>query len=381
MDSHRLPHLRRARVAAAAVLFVFAVAAAAPAEAQALIKVSDTVSLKFGVLLQPQADWTELANASLTDTTGYQQNLFLRRVRFLFGGRIARDVYFFVDTENPNLGKNKSSATSLGSGFQLYDALGEWRITEPLILQVGLMKVPYSRESLKSTGTQFVIDTSAYYALQQTATQSTGGSRDTGALLRGYFLEKHLEYRVGIFQGARQSGSKNPFRSGGRLQYEFFDVEDQYAPTYMGSFSYPGSYLGDKKVLAVGAGYDLQGSYRYYSGDVYASIPTGSSGALEGTIEYQYLDGGTTFTTLPVQNTFQLDLGYYIRALKLAPNARYEQRVFNGQEAKNERRFLLGLNYYPFKHNLNLKAAYTRIDPKTGPSLNEFQLQLQFYYW
>jgi hypothetical protein len=381
VGSHGLRGLRLARADAVAVLLLLFVSAAAPAGAQVLIKVGDTVALKFGVLLQPQADWAELPNASLTDTAGYQQNLFLRRARFIIGGRLARDIFFFFQTDSPNLGKGKSASTALGSGFQIYDALGEWRIAEPLILQVGLMKVPYSRESLKGTGTQFIIDTSAYYALQQAATQSTGGSRDTGALLRGYFLGKHLEYRVGIFQGARQSGSHNPFRSGGRLQYEFFDVEDQYAPTYMGSFSYPGSYLGDKKVLAVGAGYDFQGSYRYYSGDVYASIPTGTSGAIEGTIEYQYLDGGTTFTTLPVQNTFQLDLGYYIRALKLAPNARYEQRVLNGQEAMNGRRFLIGLNYYPFKHNLNVKAAYTRIDPKTGPSLNEFQVQLQFYYW
>ena len=54
-----------------------------PAAAQAVIKVSDTINLKFGFLLQPQADFTQ--DAASDD---YQKNLFLRRVRFMAGGQI-----------------------------------------------------------------------------------------------------------------------------------------------------------------------------------------------------------------------------------------------------------------------------------------------------
>ena len=57
-----------ARVAAAAGVLVLL---AANASAQAEIKVDDTINFKLGVLLQPQADWTEDADG------GYTQNLFL----------------------------------------------------------------------------------------------------------------------------------------------------------------------------------------------------------------------------------------------------------------------------------------------------------------
>jgi hypothetical protein len=386
--SHRPASRRRqASLAGLVGLAIFALAMAGPAQAQILLKVNDTINLKFGVLLQPQADWTQLANSTNTDTIGYGQNLFIRRARFLMGGRLAKDVFFFVQTDNPSLGKGKTGTSALGSGFQIYDALGEWRIAEPFILQIGIMRVPYSRESLKGAGSQFVIDTSAYTYLQSTATQSTGGNRDTGTLVRGYFLDKHLEYRAGVFQGARGSGSHNPLRVAGRLQYEFLDVEDMYSPTYLGTYSYPGSYLGDKKVLAAGAGFDTQADYKYYSGDLYASIPAGN-GAIEGTIEWQYLNGGVTFTTLPVQNTIQADLGYYFKALKIAPNVRYEQKTVVGTEDGSEKRYIVGLNFYPFKHNFNIKMAYTRIDLKKKVSsalnqlsMNQFTIQLQAYYW
>lgn len=374
----------RLRIASVGVLFGVAAAlllAAGTADAQAILKVSDTAFLRFGALLQPQADWTQLANSTLTDTIGYSQNLFLRRARFYFAGRVTKDVYFYMCTENSNLGKNKTGTSALGSGFQLLDGFGEWRIADAFILDGGLLRVPYAREALKAASSQFTLDTSSYNYLQQTATGSTGGNRDTGFMVRGFLLDHRLEYRAGAFQGARQSGSHNSFRYAGRLQYNFFDREDMYSAGAVYSLSYAGSYLGDKKVLAVGTAFDTQQDYNYYSGDVYASIPTGKSGAIESTLQYQYISGGTTFTSLPTQNTLMFEAGYYVKSLKIAPLARYEQRVYNGQEARNEARYGVGLNYYPFKYNFNIKSYWSRIDPKTGPSLNQFTVQLQFYYF
>jgi hypothetical protein len=375
----------RFRIASVGVLFAAAAAlllAAGPADAQAILKISDTAFLRFGALLQPQADWTQVANATNTNTAGYSQNLFIRRARFYFAGRFAKDVYFYFCTENANLGKATTTTTkALGSGFQLLEGFGEWRIADTFILDGGLMRVPYAREALKASTTQFTLDTSAYTYLQQTATQSTGGNRDTGFMVRGFLLDHRLEYRAGAFQGARQTGSHNSFRYAGRLQFNFFDREDMYSAGSVYSLSYAGSYLGDKKILAVGTGFDTQGDYNYYSGDVYAAIPTGKSGGIESTVQYQYISGGKTFTSLPTQNTLMVEGGYYIKSLKIAPLARYEQRVYNGQEAKNEVRYGLGLNYYPFKYNFNIKAFWSRVDPKSTPMTNQFTVQLQFYYF
>jgi len=381
----------RYRIASAGALFTVALVlllTAGTADAQAILKISDTAFLRFGALLQPQADWMELTNSTNTDTIGYQQNFFIRRARIYFAGRVTKDVYFYFCTENANLGKNKTGTSALGSGFQLLDGFGEWRLSEYFVLDGGLMRVPYAREALKAAPSQFTLDTSAYNYLQSSATGSTGGNRDTGFLIRGYFLDRRLEYRAGAFQGVRLTGSHNPFRFAGRLQYSFLDKEDMLAPGSTYSLSYPGSYLGDKRVLALGAAFDTQLDYNYYSADLYASIPTGKSGAIESTLQYQYISGGKTFATLPTQNTFMLEGGYYFKSAKLAPLARYEQRVYNGmamvsptQTFRNEFRWGVGLNWYPFKFNMNAKAYYTRIEPKVGVATNQFSVQLQFYYF
>ncbi len=378
----------RAHAAALVVFAVILAMAAGPADAQAVIKVSDVITLRFGAYLQAQADWTQVANSTNTDTAGYQQNLYIRRARILLGGRLASDVYFYVDTDNSKLGLNKTGTSALGSGFQLLDAIGEWRAADAFILDGGVMPVPYSREALTSSSSEFAFDASAYDYLQQTATGSTGGNRDTGVLARGYFLDHRLEYRVGAFQGVRLTGSHNAFRASGRLQWEFLDQEDMYSPGVITSTFYPGAYFGDKKVLAAGAGFDTQMDYKYYSADIFASLPTGKAGAINGKLQYQYLNGGTTFTTLPLENTFQVDLGYYIKSAKIAPIVRYEQRAYNGipqtsttQTYRNDHRFGVGLNYYPYKNNFNIKAVFNRVEPKTGVSTNEFALQLQFFYF
>jgi len=370
---------RRAYAAALVVLAVSLVMAAGPASAQAVIKVSDVITLRFGAYLQAQADWLQTANE--TETTGYQQNLYIRRARILLGGRLASDVYFYVDTDNSKLGLNKTGTSALGSGFQLLDAIGEWRPADEFILDAGLVPVPYSREAMTSSASEFFFDFSAYDYLQQTAMQNTGGNRDTGVLARGYFIDHRLEYRIGVFQGERLTGSHNAFRASGRLQWEFLDQEDMYSPGVITSTFYPGVYFGDKKVLALGAGFDTQMDFSYYSADLFASLPTGTAGSIEGKLQYQYLNGGTTFTTLPLENTFQVDFGYYIKSAKIAPIVRYEQRTYNGLEAKNDHRFGVGLNYYPYKNNFNIKAVFNRVEPKTGVSTNEFALQLQFFYF
>lgn len=349
-------------------------------DAQAVVKVNDVAYFRLGAYFQVHADWLQLANASNTETDGYQQNLFLRRVRFLLAGRVAPKVYFFFETDNPRLGYNKSS-TSLGTGFQLIDGLVEWRLDDALILDGGLIAAPYSRVAMTGSIRLFFFDADPYGYLQQTATQSTAGNRDTGLLARGYFLDHRLEYRLGVFQGVRLPGVRNAVRTSGRVQWQFFDREDMYSPGYVGGTFYPGTYLATKKVLAVGTGFDTQMDFRYCSGDVFAAIPIGTAGSVEGQFQYQYLDGGVTFTTLPLQNTLAADAGFYFKSLKLAPVFRYEQRTFNGQPAKNESRSGVSLNYYVHGHNFNIKAAYIHVSPKTGVSTNQFAVQFQVFYF
>src|SRR5450759_1411033 len=213
-----------------AALFLLAFGRAGLSEAQALIKVNDNINFKLGILMQPQADWQEVRNLTDDGSGGFQQNMFIRRLRFLIGGQVAKDVFFFAETENGNLGKSTQAvggaqvAKSLGTGFALIDAVGEWRIAKEFNIQFGEIRVPISREALKGSTSNFMLDFSAY-AFPTSAALQNNSERDTGAMLRGYFFCDRLEYRAGVFSGFRAPGVKNATRFTGRLQYNFFDTE------------------------------------------------------------------------------------------------------------------------------------------------------------
>ena len=369
-----VPGSRRAYAAVLVVLAVFLALAAAPASAQAIIKVNDNVNIKFGALLQTWANFTELPNATGTGTNGYSESFYIRRVRFLMGGQVAKDVFFFMETENANLGLKSSSTTNLGSGFQLLDAVAEWRIDKAFNLMGGILRVPYSRESLKAAASTFEIDVQTFNYVQGPSMQWTGGNRDTGFQIRGYFLKDHLEYRAVVTQGFRQANAKNSFALTGRVQYNFFDTEVYNMP------SYPGSYFDGKRILAVGAAYQTQDTFKYASADVFASIPVGP-GIVEGTAQYQYLDGDKMFPLLAIQNIYMIEGGYYAKGAKVGPWARYERINYNGATSKNEERIWAGIGWFPFGYNFNVKGAYQRIMPKAAVDRNQFIIQLQFYYF
>ncbi|HEX7616029.1 MAG TPA: porin [Thermoanaerobaculia bacterium] len=380
-----------------AALLLLAFGRAGQSEAQALIKVNDNINFKVGMLMQPQMDFQEVRNLTDDGGAGYQQNIFIRRLRLLIGGQVAKDVFFFAETENGSLGKSTQAvggaqaAKSLGTGFNLLDAVGEWRIAKEFNIQVGEIRVPISREALKGSTSNFMLDFSSY-AFPTSAALQNNSERDTGVMLRGYFNCDRLEYRAGVFSGFRAPGVKNAPRFTGRLQYNFFDTE-------VYSFvSLPGGYYGSKKILAIGGAYDTQNDFRYASADLYLDWPI-PLGSFQSSIQYQYINGGNTFAAaLPQQNTFQIEGGVFLKGLGIGPSARYEQKAFtapivNNVTTKDENRVAVGLNFYPFPKTpnaFNVKFWWQRVQLKPGAApnqtkagypTNQFTVQMQIYYF
>lgn len=359
-------------VAVAAMLV--ALVAPGAAQAQAIIKVNDDVNVKFGMLMQGWADWNQD-----TATSGYIQNLFLRRARFIVGGQVAKNVTFFFETDNANLGK---APKALGTGFITQDAYLEWKIADAFILDGGLILIPMSRNGLQSAASQLSLDYGTFSFLNSAPTQSSTG-RDTGFQAKGYLVDKHLEYRIGAFQGFRNpavagvdGGSRNSFRSAGRLQYNFLDTE-------VGPF-YTGTYLGKKKIFSIGVGYDTQSYYNAYSGDLFFDLPAGKAGAVTGQFDWVHWDGEKTFTALSQQNDFFGELGFFLAGPKVQPYLKYEKQTFaRSNNTKGQHRFQVGMNYYIAGQNLKLTAAYTKIMPSNlpTPSTNQFTVQLQLFYF
>jgi hypothetical protein len=339
------------------------------ANGQAIIKVNDNVSIKFGTLMQAWAD-----SAQDATTTSTAKNLFLRRMRFLVGGQITPNVSFFFETDNPNLGK---APKALGSGFITQDAFVEWKpvaASNAFMLDGGLFLPPLCRNCLESAASLLSLDYGSYSFTESAPTQSSVG-RDTGFQAKGYFLGNHLEYRAALFQGFRGTGSKNSFRTTGRLQWNLWDTETGYV--------YPGVYFGNKRILALGVGADKQNRYKAGAADAFLSLPVAGHDAFNGEIDVLRFNGANVFTNLPKQNDATLQAGYYLGGVKFMPWARYERQSFRHSvdAPKNNNRQQLGLTWYPNGNNFNIKGAYSRVAPKVGSRTNEYTVQMQFYYY
>src|SRR5687767_8957702 len=87
------------------------------AAAQIVVNAGDDVNFKLGLLGQFQADTIE------DPGTGAQtSNLFIRRLRLMFGGQVTNNVTFFVETDSPNLGKALATGTNIQPPMILQDA-------------------------------------------------------------------------------------------------------------------------------------------------------------------------------------------------------------------------------------------------------------------
>jgi hypothetical protein len=336
------------------------------ARAQVLIKVNDNVNFKLGVLGQFQADTIDDTGTDVKAT-----NLFVRRLRLLFGGQVAKDVTFFVETDTPNLGKTLATGKNITPSTIIQDAYGEFKPSNGFALDAGLMFVPFSRNSVQSAATLLPIDYGAYTFSQSAPTQSSTG-RDTGFQAKGYFVKNRLEYRIGAFQGVRNARSDNSMRFTGRLQYNALDTET--------GFFYTGTYVGAKKILAVGAAFDTQSHYHGYDADVFTEYPFGP-GAFTGQLDVTHFDGDVTLTSLPKQNDLLLELGYLLRAVKVTPVLQFAHRDIVDVTRGDETRISVGANYWWAAHNANVKVAYMNIDPKGLSTQHEFTIQLQLFYY
>ncbi len=355
---------RVSRVAAAMVALVLGVAARAGAQAE--IKVSDDVNVRFGFNGHLQYD-------TITEpgTDERTTNLFARRVEIYFAGQVAQNVTFFVETLAPNLGKTLPSGKNITPSPIIQDGYAELQAATGLIFDAGLLRVPFSRNGLQGTSTFLVLDYGPYTFDQGTVTLSSTG-RDTGVQARGYVWSNRLEYRAGVFQGARDAQSDNALRYAGRVQLNVFEP--------ITTFLYAGTYLGTKKVLSFGAAFDRQSRYRGYDVDAFAEIPAGP-GALTGQVDVTRFDGGPNSVTLPKENTALVELGYLVRAWHVTPVLQFARRGVVDTEAGDERRTSLGATYWLSGNNVNIRGVYTHVKPHAARAQHEVTVQLQVFYF
>jgi len=153
----------------------------------------------------------------------------------------------------------------------------------------------------------------------------------------------------------------------GYVKYNIFDNEGTKLPYYVGT------YLGKKKVLAIGAGFFLHPNGMYdnssnshesvshFAVDAFLDMPTGAGGinAYAALQRFNYGDNyisrwGGTGTALYGQ------FGYYLANSKIMPYVAYSSSNYDAADDAITA-LDIGVNYYINGHNCKLTAEYHRI--------------------
>jgi hypothetical protein len=76
------------------------------------------------------------------------------------------------------------------------------------------------------------------------------------------------------------------------------------------------------------------------------------------------------------------EAGYLIAPIALSPIVRFERLYVSNAALPDETRMVAGLAYWPFGHNVNVKAFYSRISASNGVhDYDRFNLQWQLFFY
>ena len=306
-------------------------------------------------------------------------DFMVRRAYFYIKGQATEKVGFFAHLAADRIGQDglDKPSVGLGSGFAVRDAWVNYKFDDACTFQIGRMYIPFTR----FFGTE---STFGLLTLELPFTQ--GGvrgapfftskvGRDDGVVVWGNPSNGLLQYRLGVSEGIEGS-SENPddnLRFTGRVSLNLLDPEKGWYNK--------GTYLGKKKVLAIGAGYDYQPdltlggmddqSNEAWTTDIFFDHPVGA-GAVTAELSYVNLKNSTQtlgFSRLAKGKDAQI---YYIQAGylfpgqigpgRLQPYFRYEH--MDVKDAPDTSFPCAGVNYFIKGHSAKLTIDWTLVHQK-----------------
>ncbi len=214
-----------------------------------------------------------------------------RRNRLLLRGALDSTWGYYFQIEHlgdqrivdyPNLAVSKPPT---GETIYVLDAFVSAKFFDALQFRAGRTKNVSSREVLEGCYDPLSLDRSLFV---NTGTFNGKRTRDYGLVMWGNFLGDVLQYRLAVMEGNESSPNQN-FRYTGRLHVSLLEPET--------AFGYLGTYLGKKKVLTIGASFDLQPGAVHSQGDT--GSETYSAYSVDAFFEYP-----TSFGTFTVSGAY-----------------------------------------------------------------------------
>ena len=360
------PTVRR-RLAASALLLAVTtgVAFAGPGAAAP----PDRPTYKFGCLLQGRAEWEQLFESSPATGTYVAQNLYMRRVRLLLNGTVGPRLSFFLDTDSPNYGKASASGAKDFSDLYVQDAVATWRTSERFGVDTGLLLTPGAFNHLQSAASLLALDYGPYTFVSSSVAQERLG-RDTGIQARGQLARRHVEYRIGAYQGRRTARADEPLRLAGRVAFSPLQTD--------GGMFYTGTSLGAAERLAFGLAADHQRELVSLHADVQAEHRLTSKLALTAQADLSDLDGRGALENLPDQTDWMVELGALIVPLRLTPFVQVARQELHAEGA-DETSVQSGAAWWLDGHRAAIKLGWTRILRDGAEARSRFAAQYQAF--
>ena len=352
---------------------------------------------------------------------GPAYDLFLRRARLLVWGNATKDLAYFVGTNEPNLGKGGVLSTSPGTFIE--DAFLSYTVMPELKVDAGLMYVPLSHHTMEAASSLNALD----YHADLIKFPTSRNLRDIGVQLRGLALRDYLHYRLGIFEGVRNSAfgavPANTSAAGAPANTRTL-VNPGSVPRFsaqlrgniLGSepdFFMKGIYFTEEPIVSVGVGVDFQpgsnilpdgshGNYLAASGDVFVDYPLTKDDEIifkgnyflwakgqslagsTGVVGASATAGGRVVATGPTAygaQAFYVEGGF--RHDFIEPIVYFEALKGN-RETVSILAPHVGANYWITKHNFNVKTdvGYRRTERKNATTLKDilWTTQAQFLF-
>jgi len=357
------------------------------------------------------------------DNAKLQLTPSIRRSRFLAFAQISPKfmllTHFGLNSLTPG------NLTSLGNNGDtpqmfLHDAWGELKVHDAVYIGAGLHYWKgLSRLSNQSTLNLVTLDQYRPFVAWHSLGITDQFARHLGVYAKGA-IEK-FDYRIalnsplrntiggGIDFGTRGSeltytGVSNPTEGGdptgntiieGYFRYNIFDKESTKLPFAVGT------YLGKKKVLAIGAGFFAHpnGMYNATSGehssvghfaiDAFTDMPVGDNGdAINAYLTLMNFNYGENYVSrwAGTGTAVIAQAGYYLNSAKIMPYVGYNLGSYQGYDDPLSS-LNVGVNYFINGHHAKLTLEYHRISgdvregaiPTQDDALSQIRLQMHIF--
>ncbi len=374
------------------------------AQAGPKIKGKRRTWLRINYSMQLMGVWRDVGSG--TDKASNTTDFYFKRNRISFFGKATRKLRYTLQIEHKgarrinDLNISDDKATNLA----VLDAFMVWNYNKYFKTRIGLTKDPLTRENNEGCFSTLNSDRSFFIFTPHAA------SRDMGIVAWGNFYKNHFQYRIGIMEGREGVNTpKSSLRYTGRLHVTLLDKADT-------SLVYEGTYLGRKKVLTFGAGYQIEPDVLYGNLSAKTDSKDNNTWTVDAMFEYPTPSGTFTISSAYLDvnfddahespnpdpdafGVFGQRNGYYVKAGYLLPkkigvgkvqffgryeNWNYAQLLDIDDQELNW--YAGGVNYYIRGQKTRITVEYTKTDfKKEDPAIpcvdfNSVNVMLQFLF-